>query len=72
MSSRPRTFHKGDTVLLWDKSGQHGKFDSLWIGPYIIHDMAGLTSFYLNQSNGENLNMPVNGKLLKLFFNGNI
>jgi hypothetical protein len=41
MSSRPRTFHKGDTVLLWDKSEKHGKFDSLWIGPYIIHDMAG-------------------------------
>jgi hypothetical protein len=38
---RPRTFQKDDMVLLWDKRkekpGKHGKFDSLWMGPYIIH-----------------------------------
>jgi hypothetical protein len=75
-SSRPRTFQKGDTVLLWDKrkekSGKHWKFDSVWIGPYIIQDMASLNSFYLSQLDGKKLNVLVNGKLLKLFFNGNI
>jgi hypothetical protein len=67
-SSRPRTFQKGDIVLLWDKRkekpGKHGKFDSLWIGPYIIHDMVGPNSFYLSQLDGEKLNLPVNGQLL--------
>jgi len=35
-----RVFQEGDTVLLWDKRrekpGNHGKFDNLWNGPYII------------------------------------
>jgi len=65
MSSRPRTFQKGDTMLLWDKRkeklGKHWKCDSLWIGPYIIHDMAGPNPFYLSQLDGEKLNLPVNG-----------
>jgi hypothetical protein len=29
-----------DTVFLWDKGREkpwkHGKFDSLWLGPYVI------------------------------------
>ena len=40
-SARPRSFQIGDTVLLWDKRrekpGKHEKFDSLWLGPYIIY-----------------------------------
>ena len=51
-SSKPRSFQKGDTVLLWDKrrekSGKHGKFDSLWLGPFIIYDIVGTNSFLLN------------------------
>ena len=47
-SARPRSFQIGDTVLLWDKRREkprkHGKFDSLWKGPFIIHDMAGTNS----------------------------
>jgi transposase InsO family protein len=72
-SSKQRVFQKGDTVLLWDKRkekpGKHGKFDSLWTGPYIIHDVVGLNSFCLSRMDGEKLTLPVNGQLLKLFFN---
>ena len=71
-SSRQRVFQEGDTVLLWDKSrekpGNHGKFDNLWIGPYIIQGLAGRNSFYLNKLDGENLALPVNDQLLKLLF----
>lgn len=38
--ARERLFHKEDHVLMWDKRkeklGKHGKFDSLWLSPYII------------------------------------
>ena len=36
---QPRTFHEGDLVLVYDQPHDvlgHGKFDSLWLGPYII------------------------------------
>jgi hypothetical protein len=60
-------------VLLWDKKkekpGSHGKFNSLCIGPYIIQDVAGKNSFILSRLDGEKLTLPVNGQLLKLFFN---
>ena len=39
-SSRSRSLQVGDMVLLYDrkneKLGKHKKFDSLWLGPYII------------------------------------
>ena len=50
--SNPRSFQKGDTVLSWEKRreklGKHGKFDSLWLGPFIIYDIVGTNSFLLN------------------------
>ena len=70
--TRPGSFQVGDTVLHWDKQqeklGKHGKLDSLWLGPYIIDEIAGTNSFYLNDLEGERLRLPVNGFLLKLFF----
>ena len=34
-------FNIGDKVLKWDSrredKGKHGKFDNLWLGPYLIH-----------------------------------
>ena len=55
-SARTRPFQIGDTALLWDKRrekrGKHGKFDSLWLGPYIIYDMVGINSFLLNIMEG--------------------
>ena len=58
--------------MRWDKRrekpGKHGKFDSLWLGPYIIDEVAGTNYFYLNDLEGERLILPVNGFLLKMFF----
>jgi len=75
-STRPRCFHIGDTILLWDKRREkprkHGKFDSLWLGPYIIYDVVDTNSFLLNTMEGERLLLPVNGKQLKVFFNNDI
>lgn len=38
--SRSRSLEVGDMVFLWDqkneKLGKHKKFDSLWLGSYII------------------------------------
>ena len=75
-SARPRAFQIGDTVLLWDKRrekpGKHGKFDSLWKGPFIIRNMAGTNSFFLNTMDGEILNLPMNGQHLKPFYRNNL
>jgi hypothetical protein len=71
-SARQRDFRVGDIVLLWDKGrekpGKHGKFDSLWLGPYMIREIVGPNSFYLSHLDGELVNIPRNGQQLKLFF----
>ena len=71
-STKPRLFSVGDTVLLWDKRnekpGKHGKFDNLWKNPFIIKDVVEHNSFHLSHLDGEPMNLPVNGKQLKLFF----
>jgi hypothetical protein len=69
-SARKRDFLVGDTVFLWDKGrekpGKHGKFDSLWLGPYVIWEIEGPNSFHLSHLDGEPINIPMNGK--QLFF----
>jgi hypothetical protein len=54
------------------KQGKHGKFESLWLGPYMIEDVASANSFYLSHLDGEKFPLPMNGKALKLFYQGNI
>ena len=44
----------------------------VWLGPYIIRDIAGPNSFYLSRLDGEPLDLPVNGKMLKMFFRDDI
>jgi hypothetical protein len=55
-------FSKGDLVLLWnkiiEKAGKHGKFESLWLGPYKIEYVAGNNSFYLSHMDGEKFHFP--------------
>ena len=38
-----RKFEPDDMVLMWnarlEDKGKHGKFDPIWLGPYIIDDM---------------------------------
>jgi hypothetical protein len=44
-------FELGDLVLRWDArnedKGKHGKFDSLWRGPYMIQAFRGNNAFLL-------------------------
>ena len=65
-------FQVGDTLLRWDnrreKPRKHRKFGRLWLGPYIIDEVAGTNYFYLNYLEKERLSLPVNGFLLKMFF----
>ena len=44
-------FQVGDWVLKWDTvrkdKGKHGKFDSLWIGPFVIDQVQQNNTFKL-------------------------
>jgi hypothetical protein len=43
-----------------EKLGMHKKFDSLWLGHYIIEKLVGTDSFYLTSINGDKLPLTVN------------
>jgi hypothetical protein len=72
----PRSFQKGDLVLMWNKRnervGKHGNFEILWLGPCKIEYFASSNSFYLSHLDGERLPLPMNGKILKILYQGNI
>jgi hypothetical protein len=57
---------------MWDKkkeeSRKHEKFHRLWLGPFKIEDKARADSLHLNRLNGEKLSLPMNRKILKLYF----
>ena len=66
-------FKVGDWVLKWDAvrkdKGKHGKFDSLWIGPFVIAQGQQNNTFKLQNLKGEEvIDGPVNGLFLKLYF----
>jgi hypothetical protein len=66
-------FELGDLVLRWDAryedKGKHGKFDSLWKGPFMIQAFRGNNTFLLNNANGTYLpGGPVNDRMLKHYF----
>jgi len=50
--AQPRIFRKGDIVLMWNKRSEtpskHGKFDSFWLGPCKVKDVADPNTFYLS------------------------
>jgi hypothetical protein len=70
--SRDVIFGVGDIVLLWDKHkekpGNHEKFERIWMGPYRVSRMAGKGTVYLETLDGDELELPVNGRLLKHYF----
>ncbi|XP_059067483.1 uncharacterized protein LOC131858300 [Cryptomeria japonica] len=70
MRAQPRGFLKGDEVLLWEKrrepKGAHGKFYSLWKGPFKIHEVVGLNGFRINYSDETVMPYTYNGQDLKL------
>jgi hypothetical protein len=49
-------FQTGDLVLKWDAyrqdKGKHGKFDTLWTGPFIISQVLQNNTFLLHNLEG--------------------
>ena len=61
-------FQIDDLVLKWDapREDKHGKFDHIWVGPYVIAGHRGENAFLLEYSNGVLLESNlVNGIFLK-------
>ena len=66
-------FQVGDWVLKWDAirkdKGKHSKFDSLWIGHFVITQVQQNNNFKLQSLEGEEMfDGLVNGRFLKLYF----
>lgn len=66
------SFVVGDLVLKWDKAhedkGKHTKFQSLWIGSYMVHENIDQHMYHLQSLDGRIANLPVNGQDLKCYF----
>eukprot|EP00253_Pinus_taeda_P026676 PITA_26676 len=65
-------FQVGDLVLKWDAlkemKGNHGKFDALWTGPFVITQIQGNNTFMLRSMEGGTVfDGPVNGRFLKIY-----
>jgi hypothetical protein len=71
-SASDRNFEVGDLVLKWDKphegKGEHTKFQNLWLGPFLIAEKLGPSSFRLQNLEGQLDTYPVNGQALKRYF----
>jgi hypothetical protein len=71
-STSDRNFEVGDLVLKWDKphegKGEHTKFQNLWLGPFLIAEKLGPSSFRLQNLEGQSDTFPVNGLALKRYF----
>ena len=66
-------FYLGGKVLKWDSrredKGKHGKFDSLWRGPFAVQAVQGNNTYFLKSLNETDLDEgPVNGRMLKHYF----
>jgi hypothetical protein len=71
--TKAEDFNIGDKVLKWDSrresKGKHGKFDSLWRGPFLIQAVQGNNTYFLENLNKTDLDEgPVNGRMLKHYF----
>eukprot|EP00253_Pinus_taeda_P022023 PITA_22023 len=73
VSSGSKQFQVGDLVLKWDKAhedkGKNTKFQKLWLGPFQICEKVGHSTFILQDLAGLRDSLPVNGLVLKKFFN---
>ena len=70
--SRTKDFEVGDLVLKWDhphdEKGNHTKFQQLWVGPFQIVAKLGPSTYKLQDLQGWEENLPVNGLVLKPYF----
>jgi hypothetical protein len=65
------SFNEGDLILAYDISHNtlgHGKFESLWHGPYIVQHCLTKGAYILASLEGYPLKEPVNGLYLKKFY----
>jgi hypothetical protein len=71
-STSNRNFEVGDLVLKWDKphegKGEHMNFQNLWLGPFLITEKLGPSSFQLQNIKGQLDTYLVNGQALKRYF----
>lgn len=62
----------GDLFLKWDKSnkekGKQTKFQSLWIGSFMVHEKIGQHTYLLQSLDGKINSLPINGQDLKQYF----
>lgn len=68
---KPRVFSEGDLVLLYDQDSDKlgaGKFEPLWIGPYIIKCVLSKGACELVYYDGIPLSQPRNGLYLKRYY----
>ena len=63
-------FNEGDLVLYYKAfmDNRHtGKFEPKWKGPFIIHQVLPNEAYKLCTKEGQLLQTPINGNLLKLY-----
>ena len=70
--SKKKEFEVGDLVLKWDylhdEKGKHTKFQHLWTGLFQIAEKLGPLTYKLQDLQGWEENLPVNGLVLKPYF----
>eukprot|EP00253_Pinus_taeda_P012640 PITA_12640 len=73
ISSGSKQFQAGDLVLKWNKAHEdkrkHTKFQKMWLGPFQICEKIGHSTFMLQDLSGLRDSLPINGLILKKFFN---
>eukprot|EP00253_Pinus_taeda_P020961 PITA_20961 len=68
---KPRVFSEGDLVLLYDQDSHKlgaGKFEPLWMGPYIVKRVLAKGTYKLVDCDGIPLSQPQNGLYLKHYY----
>lgn len=65
-------FREGDLVMMRNaknqEKGKHGKFEAIWLGPFEVTDKHGEDSYFLQNIEGEVLELLVHGQFLKKIF----
>eukprot|EP00253_Pinus_taeda_P019157 PITA_19157 len=73
VSSSSKQLQVGDLVRKWDKAhedkGKHTKFQKMWLGPFQISEKVGHSTFILQDLSGKRDSLPINGLMLRKFFN---
>ena len=59
-------------MLKWDKPDgekvKNSKFQRLWLGPYLVVEKLGLSTYRLQNIEGELDLLPINSQVLKIYF----